>query len=244
MGEEEISEGAVEGAVGGVLAEGLAVFLVEGGGGFWGEGLAGGDDFVGVGGEMFAVFFEGGVGGVFFPVGAEFPEGVEGGGFAEGFFEPFVFVLGGLEVGADVGEFVGELVDELGVVAVFATELDGDFATGGAFEEGDGAIGMMGDEEGWGFGAGGRGEEVKGGLEEGADFGFFHAEVAGVDANLGGGELGEEGENEEDEDEELHFLRLGRRLPLMRAWMRSGQFPSLRRRSQVASMRRLWRTAR
>lgn len=188
-----------------------------------------------------AVVLEGFVGGVFFPLGAEFAEGVEGGGFAEGFFEPFVLVGIWVEVGADVGEFVRELVDELGVVAVPGVEPDGDFSARGALEEGDGASGVVGDEEGCFGGAFWGREEGEGGLEEGAELGLWHAEVAGVDADLRGGEVGEE---KGDEGEELHFLRLGRRLPLMRAWMWSGQLPLVRRRSQVASMRRLWRTAR
>lgn len=217
------------------------MFLVEGGGGFEGEGFAIFHDLGGVDGEVIAVVFEGFVRGVFFPMGAEFEKGKEGGRFAEGFFKPFVFVFGGLEIGADVGEFVGELVDELGVVAVGAVELDGDFFARGSLKKGDGAIAMMGDEQGRALGFW---EDGDGGFEEGAEFPFLHAEAVGIDAELGGGDAGEAGQAGEEEEQGLHFLRLGSRLPLMRAWMRSGQAPPLRRRSQAASIRRLWRTGR
>lgn len=190
------------------------MFLVEGGGGFEGEGFAGFHDLGGVSGEAVAVVLEGFVRGVFFPMGAEFEEGKEGGGFAEGFFKPFVFVFDGLEVGADVGEFVGELVDELGVVAVGAIEPNGDFVSWGSFEEGDGAIAMMGNEEGGVFRVLGLWEDGDGGFEEGAEFPFLHAEVGGIDAELGVGDAWEAGKEEE---QGLHFLRLGSRFPLMRA---------------------------
>ncbi len=51
------------------------------------------------------------------PFDGEFAEGEEGGGFAEGFLEPFILVVAGLEVCADMREFVSELVDVLGEVA-------------------------------------------------------------------------------------------------------------------------------
>lgn len=53
------------------------MFLVEGGGGFGGEGFAGFYDFTGVSGEAFAVRFESVVGSVLFPMSAEFAEDVE-----------------------------------------------------------------------------------------------------------------------------------------------------------------------
>lgn len=243
-GEDEIGEGPVEGAFGGRFAESLAVFLVEGGCGFRGQGVAAFDDAVGIGGEVFAVVFEVFVGGLFFPLAGELTEGEEGGGFAEGFLEPFIFVRDGLEVGTDVGEFVGELVDDLRVVVIAGIELYRDFAARGSFVENDGAVGVAGDEDGGILLGLGFWEGPKGFLEEGAEVFFAHFETGRIETDLGG-ELRKEGQDQEDKsDGGLHFLRLGSRLPLTRAAMSSGQEPFFRSRSQVASMRRLWRTVR
>lgn len=74
------------------------------------------------------------------PGEGQFSEGVEGGGFTEGFLEPFVLLSIGAETGADVGELVCELIDHLCPVAALDIELDDDFASWAAIEESDGTI--------------------------------------------------------------------------------------------------------
>ncbi len=112
--------------------------------------------------------------------------------------------------------------------------------------QGNGPIVIAGDEKGgvlvvWREGKGG-----DGGFEDVSDFFFGEAEFGGIDAEgLAMDEQGKKGEeNEEGGLHFFYFLRFGRRLPRMRAWMRSGQVPLLRSFSQAASMRRLWRTGR
>lgn len=86
------------------------MLLVKGGEGFEGDLFPGSGDFLSVVGELVAVTAKAGV----VPPGeGEFSEGVEGGGLAEGFLEPFVLLSIGPEAGADVGELVRELVDHL-----------------------------------------------------------------------------------------------------------------------------------
>jgi len=216
------------------------VFLVECGGGLERERFAGLHDLAGVIGEILPVVFEGFVGGVFFPVAAEFSEDIERGGFAERFFKPFIFVVEGLKVGANVGEFVRKLVEELTVVAVLGVEADRDLATRGSLIKRDGTFMIPRDEEGWVGEVVCFWKDADSGFEEGAEFSFRHFETARIDAELGLRAKGEEDEKKE----RFHFLRLGSRLPRTRAWMRSGQVPSLRRRSQAASMRRLLLTGR
>ncbi len=180
-GKDEVCEGSVEVSPGGVFPECGPVFLVKGGGGLQGEGFPGFHDGVGIGGEALAVIFECFVGGVFLPMDAQLAEREERGCFAEGFLEPFVLVIDGFEVRADMTQFVGELVDELGVVAILAVELNGDFSFGSSLEKGDGAILVMGNEQG---GILGFWKDFQGGLAEVSELPFFHEEAFGVDAQL------------------------------------------------------------
>ncbi len=147
----------------------VSVLLIEGGSGAYGEVVAGIQDFLCVIGEVCSIFLEGGIRGILFPVAAQFTEGEEGGSFAEGFFEPFVLMLARVKAAADVGELVGELVNELSMVAIFTTELDGNFPTRRALKEGDGPVWVVGDEEGWELLIFWRRKELEGGLEEDAN---------------------------------------------------------------------------
>jgi len=167
------------------------MFLEEGGEFFEGEGWTGIDDVLGVFCEFGVVVFQGWMRRVGFPLGAEGAQGVEGGRFAEGFLEPFVFPAIRAESGVDVGEFVRELVDVLGPVSAGGVEVDGGFSLEVFLKEGDGAFGAVGDVDG------GR-VEWREGLDDcgegDLDFPFGHAKAGVVDAELGKGAEGEKPE--------------------------------------------------
>ena len=145
-----------------------------------------------------------------------------------------------LKVGANVSELVSKLVDDLGVVIVAGIQLHRDLAARGSLEKNDGAAAVAGDKDGRIVLARRKREDFDGRSEDGAEVTFIHLKALGRDAQLGGKRDGQA----QKEKEEFHFLRFGSRFPFTRAAMRSGQDPSFRSLSQVASMRRLCRTAR
>ena len=148
IGFEEWKEGdghgAIEWAIGGVLAEGGFVLLVKGGEGLEVDLFTVGDDFFRIVVKVMAVAVEIRV---IAKGEGELPQGIEGSGLAEGLLEPLVIAGIGTEVGPDVGEFVGELVDHLGPVALAHIELDDDFAAGAAIKQSDGAFRRARDEK-------------------------------------------------------------------------------------------------